>query len=327
MIPYLYGIIMSMSTSLPQHVLITGATGLIGQQFTQFLLEKGISFSVFSHGHQMVPGAVNTLSWDPDFILQSLNSHLSPYIHCLNQCDVIVNLAGAPIASGRLGSDHRDRVLTSRVQSVKALLKLMEASDSPPQLWIQASAIGFYGDTGHQIIDESSNKGRSFLSDVCEAWESALYDGLRALQTPPRVIVARIGMVLSSDSQAWKKIILPIKLGLGGRLGTGDQWWSWIHLEDVIRLFYQFMVQSDMSGTYNLTSPYPVQQRVLTQLVSKRCNRLAIIPTPSWILKLALGDVATELVLPSHRVLPDRLLQMNYSFKYATVERVLDALL
>lgn len=305
-------------------VLIAGASGVIGQHLIQFFKKQSWTIITFSHHkkHPNIPG-VKILYWNPKSILSS--SHNQELISAMTSANCVINLAGSAISNGRLGRKHRDKILQTRLDASNALVKLFQSANQKPSLWIQASATGYYGDTKNTEIDESGTLGKRFLSSVCHHWENCLKP-IETNAENTRIIIARIGLVFADDAPAWQRLYLPIKWGFGGRLGKGTQWWSWIHIDDLVRAFYHF-IESKTSGIYNLTTPHPTQQTHLVEQIAKHIKRPTFFPSPAFILKLTLGKLAEELILNSAKILPKRLLEERFTYKYPTIEKMIPKLL
>jgi uncharacterized protein (TIGR01777 family) len=235
--------------------------------------------------------------------------------------DVLVNLAGASLSEGRVGAAHRERVLQSRVQVTHALAAAHGRCPNPPGIWLQGSAVGYYGDCGDKIVDENTGPGDMFLSEVCQSWESAVGD------VSARVVVLRIGLVLAADAPAWQKMLSPIKWGVGGALGSGRQWYAWITADDLARACLFLVDRADAQGPYNLAAPEPIQQLAMTRQCAKALGRPAFMPVPAFALKAVLGEVAGELVLPSCRAIPSRLESLGFEWTHSTFEQALETLI
>ena len=308
-----------------QKVIITGASGLIGSYLIKYLSGLGYDCIAFTtHPPKKEPSTYHSCPWHPEEILTDSTHNLPQLITQIQNARAIINLAGASIAKGRLGSRHKKKVLNSRIQSTSALVKLCQLAETVPQTWIQASAIGYYGDTHGRITDESGDKGSGFLSDVCNAWEACLSPLNEIGNT--HIAIARLGLVLSDDAPAWRQLIFPIKWGLGGPLGSGNQWWSWIHLQDIARAFVYF-IKNNTQGVYNLTAPYPLQQKDMVKQIGNTLKRPTFFKTPELLLKIALGNAAKELVLCDNRVCPKGLIDDGFQFTYPKFEDALSELL
>lgn len=306
-------------------LVIAGATGVVGRHLAARAQAEGRAVRVLSRGGRSLPGA-EVRRWDPAAGARGDEVAVNELAAALDGAAAVVNLAGASIAEGRLGRAHRERVLGSRVEATRALVRARARCGAPPPVWLQASATGLYGDTGETDVTEASPAGRMFLSEVCLRWEEAAREVL-AQPTPPRLVVLRLGIVFAKDAPAWEKMLLPIKLGAGGPLGSGRQWWAWIDADDLARAALFLLAREDASGAFNLTSPEPVRQRDLVAQAALLLHRPALLPAPAFALRLALGAVADELLLPSCRALPARLGELGFAFERGRVGQELVHLL
>jgi uncharacterized protein (TIGR01777 family) len=235
----------------------------------------------------------------------------------LTGCDAIVHLAGESIASHRWTPQQKEKIRISRVESTKLLSRTLALLSPPPRVLICASAIGFYGDRGDERLDEASPPGEGFLPEVCQQWEAATS---AAAERGIRVVRVRFGVVLSPAGGALAKMLTPFKLGLGGRLGDGRQWMSWIALDDVVRAIHHVMMQENLHGAVNIVAPHPATNQEFTKTLGRVLRRPTIFPMPAAAARLAFGEMADALLLSSARVHPARLLESGYSFRYPTLE-------
>jgi uncharacterized protein len=226
--------------------------------------------------------------------------------------NAVINLAGEPVAQ-RWTASARDKILRSRVEGTQALVAAMRAQ--PPQVLISASAVGYYGSRGDEILIESAPPAQDFLGQVAIAWEGAAQ---AAEPLGVRVARIRIGVVLGKGGGALSKMILPFRLGVGGQLGSGKQWLSWIHIDDLMELIAFLMKESTVRGVFNATSPFPVTNREFTQALAEAVHRPAIIPVPAFALRLALGEMA-EVVLASQRAIPDAAQRAGFVFEHPDI--------
>jgi uncharacterized protein (TIGR01777 family) len=254
--------------------------------------------------------------WDP------AQGHLSQ--EQLEGFDAVVHLAGESIAEGRWTAAKKKRILDSRVQGTKLLSETLARLKNPPRVLVVASAIGYYGDRGGEILTESSSRGSDFLAEVCEAWERAAQP---AKEKGIRVVHPRIGIVLGKGGGALAKMLLPFKLGLGGRLGSGNQYMSWIALEDLVGVIQFALNHSALNGPVNAVSPAAATNNEFTKTLGRVLNRPTIFPAPAFALKLLLGEMAQALLLSSANVKPQKLLETKYPFKFAGLEPALRNLL
>ena len=294
-------------------VVVTGSTGLIG---------TALVGNLHGDGHDVVrlvrrePRAADERRWDPS------SGGLDP--DALAGADVVVHLAGAGIGDKRWTDDYRRTVLRSRVDGTTTIAKAVAAVDGNKPVLLAGSAVGYYGNTGEDIADETAPKGDGFLADVVDQWEQA---AAPAVDAGARVVHMRTGVVLSADGGALGKVLPLFKLGLGGRLGSGLQWFSWIALPDHIAATRFLMERDDISGPVNVTAPEPVRNRDYTKAIARAVHRPALAPAPAIALRAALGEFADEGVLVSQRVIPARLEAAGFAFGYDDVDAALRALI
>ena len=290
-------------------ILITGGTGFIGSALTKRLLAQNYEVTVLSRH----PETVGKLGLDGVDILGSLSS-LTPD----DNFQIVINLAGAPIFDLRWTEARKQLIRESRVNLTEQLVACMATMTVKPELLISGSAIGYYGDQGDTIMTEKSEVKQDFSQQLCLDWEQA---AKKAEQLGVRVCLIRTGLVLG-DGGLLKRMLLPFQLGLGGRLGNGKQWMSWIHLQDWLSIAERMISDNSMSGAYNATAPNPVTNTEFTKVLAKTVNRPALFPLPAGLLTVLLGEMSS-LVLGSQRVLPERLQTQGYRFQYTDLAAAL----
>lgn len=291
-------------------ILVTGGTGFIGRSLCAACISSGHDIVVLSRSPERAlrvcsPSvtAISDLSALPD------SEHF----------DAIVNLAGEPIF-GRRWSAARKQVLSdSRVGVTGQIVAFIARADRKPAALLSGSAIGFYGDQGDLVLDEASRAIDDFSHRLCAAWEDA---AVRARDFGVRVCILRTGLVLGNSGGLLQRMIPPFKLCLGGRLGDGRQWMSWIHLDDQIRAITALLESADVSGTFNLTAPKPVTNSEFTSCLAAHLHRPAWFHLPAWFLRLLFGEMA-DLLLASQRVIPRRLTEANFQFRHESLESAL----
>jgi uncharacterized protein (TIGR01777 family) len=238
----------------------------------------------------------------------------------LEGLDGLVHLAGENIAAGRWTAGQKARIRDSRVNSTRLLSETLAQLSRPPKVLVCASAIGFYGDRGTDLMSEDSPAGGGFLAEVCEAWEAASQP---ARDAGIRTVLLRIGVVLSPAGGALAKMLLPFRLGAGGVIGTGDQYWSWIGLDDVVGAIHHALISDTLEGAVNAVAPQPVTNREFTKTLGRVLSRPTLVPLPGFAARLALGEMAEALLLASTRVEPARLLASGYTFRHPELEGAL----
>ncbi len=242
----------------------------------------------------------------------------------LDGIDAVVHLAGEPIAPGRWTARRKREILESRTGSTRLLSEVLARLTTPPSVLISASAIGYYGNRGDARLDEESGPGSGFLAEVCLAWEQAVEPARRA---GIRVAIPRIGVVLARHGGALAPLLLPFRLGLGGRLGHGRQYMSWIHIDDLVAAFQHALDQPDLEGPFNAVAPNPVPNTEFTKTLARVLHRPAFLPIPVPILRLALGELAEPLLLDSTRLTPSRLESTDFLFTHPHLTEALTSLL
>lgn len=295
-------------------VLISGSSGLVGSELVKALKNRGHEVvRLVRSEKQMGQG---TLLWDPE------HRELDP--QNFEGFDAVVHLAGENISSGRWTNEKKRKIKDSRVLSTHMLSELMARLESPPKVHINASAIGYYGDTGDEVVDESSPPGEGFLAEVCQKWEAATRP---SEQRGIRVVKLRIGVVLSKEGGALGKMLVPFKLGLGGVVGSGDQYMSWISIDDLVGVFLHVLGNSSIQGPVNAVAPHPVTNRKFTKTLGGVLKRPTIFPLPAFAARFIFGEMADALLLSSSRVAPEKLLETGYSFLYPDLSDALKHLL
>jgi hypothetical protein len=297
-------------------IAITGASGLVGSELTNFLTTGGhdVVRLVRRDSGAATQNVVarNTVPWDPT----ADRFDASP----LEGVDAVVHLAGESIAAGRWTTARKRRIRDSRVHGTRVLSEALAAMTTPPRSLVGASAIGFYGDRGDELLSEESAAGDNFLAGVCTDWEAAYQ---RAADAGIRVALARLGVVLSPKGGALAKMLTPFRLGVGGRVGGGRQCWSWIAIDDVVGALHHALMADSLSGPVNVVSPNAATNLEFTKVLGRVLGRPTIAPMPALAARVLLGQMADELLLASARVEPTRLLDSGYEFRHPNLEDAL----
>lgn len=295
----------------PMRILLSGATGLIGRSMEALLGTAGHDTVRLVRNHGMV--SRHAIHWDPvrgNFSKEDFEGF-----------DAVIHLAGENIAAGRWTKKRKNRLFLSRCRDTWLLSQILSRSERPPKIVICASALGFYGNRGNEEVTEMSPKGEGFLADLCGKWE----DATQAIQSRgSRVIHARFGVVLSAAGGMLQKSLLPFKLGLGGKLGPGDQMMSWIGIDDVIGALYHVLMTESIQGPINVTAPKPVTQAEFSCMLARKLGRPMLLSLPAWVLRSLLGEMADELLLSSSRVIPKKLMETGYVFRYPDLAQALE---
>lgn len=298
------------------NILISGASGMIGTSLLQFLSNQSVS-TVRLTRHQNRPD-LREVHWDP---YSALANEKRPSIpESFDPLDAAIHLSGANVAGQPWTLEYRKKIRDSRVQTTLSLGEMLISLPKPPRVLVCASAVGIYGDRGDEILTEDSAPGKGFLADVCQEWEGATRDVEAA---GIRVVHVRFGVVLGRSGGMLKKLLPTFRMGLGGRLGNGKQWTSWVALPDLLRAVQFCLETESMRGAVNVVSPQPVRNAEFTSAMGKVLERPTMLPVPAMALRLAFGAMANETILSSARVLPERLLHAGFRFELGDIETAL----
>jgi uncharacterized protein len=294
--------------------LVTGATGFIGRHLVAFLLARGDAVNYL--GRRRSP------TMDSRAAFHCWNSGEMPPLSSMPHVDAIIHLAGEPVAQ-RWNADVKRRIYSSRVDATRQLVSALSAMRYKPVALVSASAVGYYGDRGDEILTERSAPGDDFLAHVSVDWER---EALRAREAGLRVATVRIGVVLGPDGGALKKMLPPFRLGLGGRFGSGRQWMPWIHIQDLVHLLVFAAANESVSGALNGSGPEPVTNARFTASLARALHRPAVLPVPKFPLKLALGEMA-DFLFSSSRAVPEAALNAGFRFEHPQIDAALRDLL
>ncbi len=302
-----------------KNIIVTGATGLIGTRLCNRLKDRGDKITVFSRNadkaQKIVKGAERYVEWD-----YHKPKSWSKY---LNDCDTVVHLAGANVFGKRWNESYKKTILRSRTESTQNIVKAIESAGNKPSALICSSAVGYYGESGERELTEDSPSGKDFLAEVCVEWETAAAE---AEKLNVRRVSIRTGIVLSPDDGALKQMLLPFKLFVGGPLGNGKQWFPWIHIDDLIDAYIFAIDNDNLNGPVNAAANNAVRMRELAQKLGEVLHRPSFFKVPHFALKLAIGETA-DVVLESQKVIPKKLLDNKFVFKFNDVETALKNLL
>ncbi|MHC4568958.1 MAG: TIGR01777 family oxidoreductase [Planctomycetota bacterium] len=291
-------------------VIIMGATGFVGRPLSAELSRTGYKVVALSRrrteAERVLAGDVKVVEWD---------AHTARgWTELVDGALAIVNLAGDNIGAGRWTAGKKQRILESRLNAGKAVIEATRAAEHKPHVLIQASGVGYYGDRGDELLDENSSNGVGFLADVARQWEQSVRD---VESFGIRLATIRLGVVLGAHGGVMSRLIPPFRFFVGGHPGSGRQWLPWVHIDDVIGVVRFLIENANCQGPFNVTAPEPTVSKVFYDQLGKAMHRPAVFPMPAFALKLALGEMATELLLPSTRVVPKKLLEAGYEFKFA----------
>ncbi len=282
-------------------IIVAGGTGFVGQPLVDALAADH-DVRVLSRNASRVPQK-RGIEWQP--------GSPGPWQQSVAEADAVVNLAGESIADGRWTDARKQAILDSRITATTAITQAMASSDRKGRVLVNASAIGFYGSRGDEVLTEKSEPGSDFLSDVVRKWEAAA----GAANPAVRVVILRFGIILGKDGGALPKMMLPFRLFAGGPTGNGQQWMSWVSLEDIVSMIRWAIETPAVQGTFNATAPEPVRNREFASTLGSVMKRPSFVPAPAPALRLALGEMADALLLGSQRVIPERTASEGYGFR------------
>lgn len=292
-------------------ILVTGASGLIGSAFCKVREQSG---DQIIRASRKEPKDANSVRWDPD---SGFDDNALPLIE---GADVFVHLAGESVSGLRWGEEKKQAIRDSRVHGTRSVIDAIAKLNQRPKVFLSASAIGFYGDRGDEELTEASPPGDTFLADVCRQWET---ESRRAEDLGVRTVLLRNGIVLSKDGGALASMLLPFRLGLGGVIGNGKQWMSWVSLDDVVSIM-EFVIETEsIRGAVNVVSPNPVTNEEFTKTLGEVLYRPTILPIPEFAVNLVFGEMGDALLLDSTRVIPKRLSDAGYEFRYPHLKEAL----
>lgn len=292
-------------------IAIAGGSGFLGEPLTRRLVARGDDVAVLSRNPAKVE-AGRGVAWDPA-------KPDGAWADEVAGADAVINLAGENIGDGRWSEERKRRMIASRLDSTGALVAAMRRNPAKKRTILNASAVGFYGHRGDETVDESAPRGEGFLADLVERWELAA----RAAEPLGRLVILRFGVVLARDGGALKKMWLPFKLGVGGPIGNGRQWMSWIDRDDAIRVVEWALDNENARGVYNVTSPVPLTGRDFARALGRAMHRPSFMPAPAFALRIAFGQLANEVLLAGQRVVPSRLLAEGFTFSNPALDDAL----
>jgi hypothetical protein len=297
-------------------IVIAGGTGFLGRPLADALAADGHSVVVLTRAAAATrPGGVRLAPWAPD-------GRAGAAAREIDGADAVVNLAGESIAAGRWSPARKQQILESRVNATRSLADAIARATAPPTVLVSGSAVGYYGPCGDEIVTESSAPGSDFLARVCVEWEA---EANRAASDRTRVVCIRTGLVLERDGGALPQMLPPFWLLAGGPVGSGGQYWPWIHRDDWIGIVRWAIGDSTVSGAVNATAPNPVTNRAFAAALGRAMHRPALLPAPAFALRLLLGEMADALLLSGQRAIPARA-QQKFAFRFEDVESALRAL-
>jgi uncharacterized protein (TIGR01777 family) len=292
------------------NILITGGTGFIGRSLAKELRNSGHNVIITTR-HKS--DSEEMFTWQPPSLVPS---------ETLSHFEAVINLAGESIAPARWTASRKERIMSSRINTTRALVESIRNTDNKPKVLISASAIGYYGPHKDEIVTEDSPPAADFLAKVCVVWEQ---EALKAKELGVRVVLIRIGGVLEIDGGALPQMVIPFRFFVGGPIGNGKQWFSWIHRDDVTGIIRYALENDSISGPLNATAPHPVTNREFSTALGKILHRPSCLAVPGFMVRLTLGELGGVL-LTGQRVLPERALKAGYTFRYPELKGALQAI-
>jgi len=291
-------------------ILISGASGLVGTHLIPTLKAKG--HEVYKLVRKTPKGS-DEIQWDAEKGFSETEQAK------LENFDAVVHLAGDNVASENWSDEKKRKIKDSRVVGTRVLVDALKQAKNPPKIFVSAAAVGFYGDRKDEVLTEDSAPGEGFLTDVCTAWE----DEIKKAEEFARVVFLRIGVVLAKDGGALEKMVTPFKFGVGGTVGSGKQWMSWIALDDLIKIIHFSLENENLRGAVNAVAPNPVTNEEFTKTLGKVLHRPTVLPVPAFAIKLLFGEMGETLLLQGTRVLPKKLADANFDFQFTNLEEAM----
>lgn len=300
-------------------IVLSGGTGFIGKALLNPLIKAGHRLVLLTRDVHRIKRAATAaceiVEWD--------GHNSGPWVQMIDGADAVINLAGAPIAERRWTVAQKERIVASRVGTTRLFVEAIEQAKQRPSVWINASAVGYYGHVPEGVITEHHPQGAGFLAKTCGYWEGA---ALAAEKLGVRVICLRTGVVLEKDGGALPRMLLPFRMFLGGPLGSGRQWFPWIHREDVVEIILFALTHPLLSGAINVTAPNSVTMKEFCRTLGKVMQRPSWLPVPSFVLQLIFGEMS-EVLLDGQRAVPKKLLEAGYAFHHPKLDECLSAVL
>jgi hypothetical protein len=300
-------------------IIVAGGSGFIGSEVIRKLLVSKHQVVLLSRN----PSSVRLQQNDSLRIVQWDGKAIGDWSEFMNGADAVINLSGENIATKRWSQKQKACLINSRIEPTKAIIQSINKAEKKPRVLINASAVGYYGNHGAGDVTESQHYGDDFLSDLCLRWE---HEAMEADKSGLRVVLLRIGIVLEPSGGALKKMLIPFKLFIGGPLGSGKQWFPWIHREDVINIILFSLENVSLSGAVNVASPAPVTMKEFASSLGRVMGKPSWIPVPSLVLKMGLGEMS-EMLLGGRRIIPKKLLDNGFVFRYPDLEKALRVLM
>jgi uncharacterized protein (TIGR01777 family) len=299
-------------------IAVFGGTGFVGSRLVEKLHSENNHVIIFTRDAQKANRQFSGLE-----IVKYTPLESGDWQEKVSGCDGVINLAGQPIADSKWTSDYKQKILQSRELGTRKIVEAIKQANHKPQVLVNSSAIGYYGTSETAVFDENSAAGNDFLAEVCQKWET---EAEKVTDLGVRLVILRTGIVLGKEGGALAKMLTPFQIFAGGPLGTGNQWFSWIHRDDLVNLFITALKQENMTGTFNATAPYPVRMNELCKTLGQVMNRPSWLPVPGFALQLLLGEGA-QVVLEGQQVLPKQAQAMGFQYKYPELKSALTQIL
>lgn len=290
------------------HILITGGTGFIGEALVPALLQDGHTLTILT---RQSLASTATVSY-----VRSLDDIEAPV-------EAVINLAGASLAGRRWNSRYKKEIIDSRLTTTRALGSFFEDKAAAPAIWLNASAVGYYGPRDDELIDEQGAAGDGFSAELCRDWEAAARE---AAGDATRLCILRLGVVLDRNDGAYPQLAAPFRMGVANWIGDGRQYLSWVHRSDVVAAMRHLLEETDLAGVFNVTAPDPVTSRELCDAMKKVHRTVLTLPMPAPVMRLLVGEMADELLITGQRVVPGRLGDSGFDFRYADIDAALTAI-
>ncbi len=300
-------------------IVLAGGSGFIGSKLIKILLDENNQVVLLSRKADTVgfkcSDLLQIVKWD--------GKNSGPWMEHINSSDAVINLSGENVSSKRWTEKRKVKLIQSRLEPTRAIIDSISLASVKPKILINASAAGYYGNDSNEDVSESHPKGSGYLADLCEQWEA---EAMVAEKFGIRVVLLRIGIVLEKSGGALKKMSLPFKFFLGGPLGSGEQWFPWIHRDDVIRIIKFTLDHNSIKGAVNVASPFPVTMKKFASLLGKTMKRPSAISVPSFVLKIMLGEMS-EMLLGGIKIIPKKLIDSGFQFQYPELNKALESII
>jgi uncharacterized protein (TIGR01777 family) len=296
-------------------IVIAGGTGFLGSPLADALAAGGADVVVLTRSAGRGAGRHRAVVWNPDGTVGS-------WADVVNGAAAVVNLAGESIAGARWTAARKQSILDSRIRATRSLVAAMLRAPAPPPVFLSGSAVGYYGSRGDELLNEAASPGSDFLARVCVEWEREA----SAAAERTRVVALRTGLVLAKDGGALREMLLPFRLGIGGPVGSGRQYWPWIHRDDWVALVAWIIANTSVAGAVNMTAPAPVPNREFAAALGHAMHRPSFMPAPAFALQLLFGEMADALLLSGQRAVPDKAERGGFRFRYRLLDQALAAI-